>query len=282
MQSSVSVPLAMGADQSITITAPYLIGDAAPFTSSNDAGAFGDGKLDNLDLVYILRHVTEMYGYFAPSCSDRYDAMDASGDGQNNTPDGMVDNLDLIRVLNRWAFESSSSWPKRGTRGLYCPMTFVGPGSDDKQYELLAHAQPGGTAGQPRLGVMQLGAAEATANGIRLPVYLEAGADLNLSALSYGLRLRQGAKNSLRFIRGDADAPSLLDASLPGQMAVAWLRGLKAISGQMLLLGYVEIQGGDAASAAALSFTAVQANAAGDGHAVRIDYPLPGDKGSRF
>jgi hypothetical protein len=270
--TSTSVVLTPAPASTITVTGTYLVGDAYPFTGSNVVGQFGDGSLLNLDLVNMLRASLNFSGYLAPECSDRYNAMDAD----NN---GLLDTLDLIMILNRMTFESQP-WPQRGTRGLYCPAA-LGPTERDSDYRLMAERQKGGTAGLPIMGELKLGAPESTASGVRVPIYLYANGDLDLSGFSYGLRLRNTVTlRPLRFVRGNAGDPSLLDQALTGKLAGAWLNGLKAVTGQVLLLGYVEIQGGDTAAAAALDFTGVQANARADGARVRIDYPLPGQKQS--
>ncbi len=100
----------------------YLVGDAFP-SGSDTAGGFGDGVLNNLDLIYALRAVTNVPGYLPAACSDRFDAMDSF---PLDTPtvrggDGILNNLDLIRTLRRIT-NIDTSRPTRTARGLTpCP-----------------------------------------------------------------------------------------------------------------------------------------------------------------
>jgi len=80
----------------------YLVGDAGPGTS-DAVGGFGDGLLDNLDMVHALRAVTSVIGFRPQACSDRFDAMDAYplDTETQRGGDAVLDNLDLIATLRR-------------------------------------------------------------------------------------------------------------------------------------------------------------------------------------
>ena len=102
-----NVPITIGADATLTVTTIYLVGDVFPLGQDlngdgdrDDAGEFGDGQLNNLDLIQGLRAVVNLSR--PPSCSDRYDAMDAfPADTTARGGDGDLNNLDLIRPLRR-------------------------------------------------------------------------------------------------------------------------------------------------------------------------------------
>ena len=76
--------------------------------------------LNNLDLIQALRAVVNLSR--PPSCSDRYDAMDASPvDTTTRGGDTVLNNLDLIRTLRR-VVNLDTSRPQRPPRGLLpCP-----------------------------------------------------------------------------------------------------------------------------------------------------------------
>src|SRR5439155_21387893 len=111
---------------SATATATYLVGDTFP-AGSDTAGGFGDGVLNNLDLIYTLRAVTNVPGFTPAACSDRFDAMDLFPVDTDTVRggDGVLNNLDLIRVLRRIT-NVDTSRPVRAARGLACPGAAVG------------------------------------------------------------------------------------------------------------------------------------------------------------
>ena len=90
-------------------------------------------------------------------------------------------------------------------------------------------------------GVMELGPAEAIDQGVRIPIYLEAGSDLAMAGLT--LSLGTGTSAHLRWLAGEAAAPTLADSGVAGSIVMAWLDGLQLSAGQKLLLGYVALEG---------------------------------------
>ena len=123
-----NVTLAAGGDTTLTVAATYLVGDVAPLLTDlngdgdrDDAGEFGDGVFNNLDLIQALRAVVNLSR--PPSCSDRYDAMDSvtADTAEARGGDGLLNNLDLIRTLRR-VVNLDTSRPVRASRGISpCP-----------------------------------------------------------------------------------------------------------------------------------------------------------------
>jgi hypothetical protein len=123
----------------------------------------------------------------------------------------------------------------------------------------------------PAAGVLMFGEAEPATDGARVPVYLRANQELNLSALSFAMGI-EGSAATLHFAPVDAVAPTLLDNALPGVLAMAWFNKLLVASGHSLLLGYAELSGANAAAISLRGF-GLQANAGQDGHAVLLSFP---------
>ncbi len=106
----------------LTENRPYLVGDGVP-ADFDTAGGFGDDVLNNLDLIYALRAVTQVPGFTPAPCTDRFDAMDSfplDAPGARGG-DGLLNNLDLIRTLRRIT-NIDTSRPTRTPRGITpCP-----------------------------------------------------------------------------------------------------------------------------------------------------------------
>ena len=249
------VSLSAGPNSTLLLSNSYLVGDSFPLLTDldsdgffNDAGEFGDGLLQTLDLIFTLRQVVSIPGFTAPTCSDRFDAMDSYPMDAPGTRggDGVVDNLDLIATLRR-VTNVDTSRPARGTRGLVCSSSSMAPASVEK---------PAGVA------VAQLEMGPAQEDG-RIPVFLRNSNSLTLTALSLSIG---GAGQKLTFVGVDGAKPTLNDNGATGFLAVAWLDGFYAPAGRTLI-GYVEGVNG-----APIQFYGVRANTR-DGHAVRINFP---------
>jgi hypothetical protein len=133
-----------------------------------------------------------------------------------------------------------------------------------------------GGAVAPSAASLELGTVETGADGTpRAPLYLSASASIDLAGLSYGLGVSgQGSSVPLQFI-GTADhAPSLVDADVPGQLAVAWLDRMHIDGGQRLLLGYVVVTGARTVDQFPASFTVfgITANDAAAGRDVSVSW----------
>jgi len=263
--------MALLAGASVTLSVverSYLVGDAFPFgTDQNadgdkdDAGEFGDDQLQILDLIYALRAVTSVPGYRPPACSDRFDAIDSH---PADTPtvrggNGTLNTVDLIYTLRR-VTNVDTSRPRRYSRNLPCTAG-AGP-------ELVAQAfQPAPVGPREPAGRLQFGSPMTAEGGaVRVPVYLQAARDLELAGLSVAFSAL--GSGSLRFVNGETKAPTLVDAELPGVLAVAWLEGLQMAAGQRLLLGYV-VAPGLAPGTGTLQFIGISASAP-DGSEVRV------------
>jgi len=237
----------------------YLVGDAGP--GAGDAvGGFGDGLLDNLDLIHALRAVTSVIGFRPEACSDRFDAMDAYplDTETQRGGDAVLDNLDLIATLRR-VTNADPSRPARGSRQLACGTAMPG-------------MQPLARGRGPAQGRLELGPAQPGARALLIPVYLVAYGDLDLAALSYSVGL-PGSAATVGWTAGEAPAPSLADHGVPGVAALAWLSPMSAPAGRRLLLGYLELPTDQAETAGALRFFGVVANRSADGAPVIIDAP---------
>jgi uncharacterized repeat protein (TIGR01451 family) len=235
----------------------YVVGDSAP-GAGDGMGGFGDGMLDNLDLIGTLRAVTWVPGFRPPDCSDRFDAIDAypTDTEVQRGGDGILDNLDLLASLRR-VTNADPSRPTRASRNL---CTTQAPG-------MVAMRRPApGPAGNLRL---EFGEARADAGRGVVPVYLVGAARLDLVGLSLALGLPGGGA-PLAWLAGEAGAPTLTDNGLPGTLALSWLGGLRLQAGQRVLLGYAEITGG--APASALQFIGAIANSA-DGRPLAVGLP---------
>ena len=242
----------------------YLVGDAFP-VGSDSIGGFGDGILNNLDLIYALRAVTKVPGFTPLACSDRYDAMDSfpldTDTGRGG--DGVLNNLDLITTLRR-VTKIDTSLPVRTSRGLTCSAAA-------QQFALQGQRKIETLSAEPAAGALEFGEAEPVAGGIRVPVYLRANNDLSLSDLSFSLGI-EGSAEPLHFAPVSAAPPTLIYDSLPGVLALAWFSEIRVAGGQSFLLGYVEL-GGASGAASSLRIFGFDANAAQDGHTVHLSSP---------
>jgi hypothetical protein len=262
--ASSGVSLAPGPLTSLTVAPTYLVGDVSN-NGGDSAGQFGDGVLDNIDLVLALRAVTSVPGFVPPSCSDRFDAMDSYPvDGATRGGDGSLDNLDLITTLRRIT-NADPSQPRRATRGLVC-LTGL-PGME--AMSLRNEAAP-----EPADAVLELGAPDgAEGRPARVPVYLRAVGNVDFGALSLALGVAGGGQVALRFVVGELGAPTLVDDRLPGSLALAWLGAVQAAAGQTLLLGYAELPPGAERVAGGLHFHGARANDRQSGAPMSVAFP---------
>jgi hypothetical protein len=236
-----SVNVTAGADSTVTITSLYLVGDVFPSTTDS-VGGFGDGQINTLDLLSLLRAVTKLPGAVPLTCSDRFDAMDVYpvDVGGTRGGDGVLNTLDILALLRR-VTNVDMSRPTR-TSPPPCP-------------SLVSEQTRVPETGRPE-GLLTL-----AMEGQRTAIYLRANVDLSLSGLSFALG---SGKSRMRFTPASAHAPTLIDSALAGKLALAWLGGLEARAGDRMLLGYVETVG-------SLGFFGTSANAKGTGRPVRID-----------
>jgi hypothetical protein len=288
--TGVSVSLGMvgmaalaGPDMMLSIQAhSYLVGDAFPLGSDlngdgdkDDAGEFGDGNLGILDLIYALRAVTSVPGYRPPACSDRFDAIDSH---PADTPtvrggNGTLNTVDLIYTLRR-VTNVDTSRPRRYSRSIQPCTAGAGEQVVAQAFQPVQVTPASFSAGSSDpAGSLRLGEPREVAVGVwQVPVYLEARGDLDLAGLSFALAIdNQPGVRWVRFVTGEAKAPTLLDADVPGALSVAWLEGLHVAASQRLLLGYVEIAGAEAGRlpASTLQFHGTSASAP-DGSDVRL------------
>jgi hypothetical protein len=241
--------------------AGYLVGDVFPF-SSDIAPGFGDDALNTLDLIAMLRAVTQLPGSVPASCSDRFDAMDAFPVDTPGTRggDGLLNTLDLITILKR-VTNIDTTRPTRAARGESCPSA--------SGVAALGVLQESSLSAE---GVLLFGAAQSNSGTTRIPVYLLANVDLSLAGLSLGL----GCGNcQLTYIAPGGQAPSLVDGELPGTLTLAWLSGWEAKAGDQTLLGYIETT-----PSGSLKFFGVSANAEGSGRTVSISVSPSASAGS--
>ncbi len=225
--NSTSISLSPGPNGTLTVAIlTYLVGDVFPFTGDT-APAFGDNVLNTLDLITQLRAVAGQPGQRPPSCSDRYDAMDTYPVDGSNDPnilagrpggDGALNTLDLLTNLRR-VTDIDLSRPTRTQRGLAC-LSSQAPA---------ARREPQG----PPEGTLEI------VNG---DVYVRADRDVSLSGLAFSLGSAAVGSNApaLRWTAAESLAPSLLDSSTPGALAVAWLEGVTLRGGERLRLGRVD------------------------------------------
>jgi len=229
-------------DHTITFNLPqlYLVGDAFP-AGSDTAPGFGDGLLNNLDLIYGLRAVTNVPGFTPAPCTDRFDAMDSfplDAPGVRGG-DGVLNNLDLIRTLRRIT-NVDTSRPTRASRGIApCPAPPPGSGFVTKSYR--KPRRPAETEPADGAANVELGEAEVVEDGVRVPIYLSAGNGIALSSLSFSLGA-EGSSAQMRFEAVEGPQPSLVDSGVPGVLAMAWFQGgLSVSAGEKLLLGYAKM-----------------------------------------
>lgn len=275
-----TVGVVADADATLVLVRPYLVGDVAPAQSAagdlngdgtyNEAGEFGDGALNILDLILALRAVTGVPGFVPPVCSDRYDATDSWPKDTDTVRggDGALGNLDLILTLRRVTGVETSQ-PVRNPRGLACPA--------QAGYQALA-AGTSRPAETEMAGSVEFGEPENAEGGaVRASVYLRAGVNLRLAALSFSAGLAGGWQDArLRFVANHRRAASLVDDQLPGKLAVAWLDGFWVNAGERVLLGVIEVAGPqpDDFASRRLRIYGVSANRLDDGRAVRLSFPV--------
>jgi uncharacterized repeat protein (TIGR01451 family) len=242
----------------------FKVGDVFPYTGYG-VGQFGDGQLNNVDLVQLFRAVTAAITP-PPVCSDCFAAMDTHPVDSSTSVggNGVLDNMDLIVSLDR-VVGLDTARPIRPGRILACTARSAP--------ELMAGTGRGGTAAWAVDGQLELGQPIAVSAGTwRVPMKLVAHVNLDLVGLSYSVTL-PGYTGTLRFVVGNAGPPSLLDSGIPGTLAAGWLKGLKVSAGSELILGYVEISGLN--EQPQLRVNGVVANASGSGKTVPIGFSQP-------
>jgi 6-phosphogluconolactonase len=222
------VPLASGAAGTFNVIGSYIVGDVFPNTSDN-VGGFGDNTINTLDLIATLRAATGLPGFVPAKCSDRFDAMDAFPVDTATTlgGDGTINTLDLLVILKR-ATNLDTARPSRVSRGLSCP-TSAPQETSPATRNIESREEPREAAGSLEL--------VRTADG-GVDVYLQARRDLHLS----GLAIAFGASDSsaaLSWTAGEGTAPSIVDSSLAGSLAAAWLNTLDLGAGGRMRLGHV-------------------------------------------
>jgi hypothetical protein len=210
---SASVDLAAGSEAALTIRLDYMVGDNYPYTGDM-AGTFGDNTLNTLDLIDLLRAVTDITGFVPQTCSDRFDAMDAYPVDTATTRggDGILNTLDLITVLQR-VTNIDPSRPRRVARGITCTEAGV-----------QARKSPTTTAGSVEIG----------SDG---SVYLIATKALSLDGLAVSISSNEASQ--LNWSAAEDLSPALTDTGVPGSLAVAWMHRIELPARGRLLLGTV-------------------------------------------
>jgi hypothetical protein len=169
--------------------------------------------------------------------------------GTTRGGNGVVDNLDLIETLAR-VTNIDTSQPLRGTRGLTCP--------DINGQAAPARKTPEG----PTVAWLEKGSVREDG---RIPIYLSNDSSVSLVGLSFLVSVTDPKeKSTLTFVPAEGFNPTLTDNGVDGMLAIAWLNGMYATPGR-ILLGYVE------GARSGLSFGAVVANTR-DGSTPRIDF----------
>jgi hypothetical protein len=230
----------------------YLVADIVPY-ASDSIGNFGDGQINTLDLLAVLRAVAHVPGS-VPACgSDRFDALDAFpvDSGSQRGGDGVLNTLDLLVVLRR-ATNVDSSRPLRTSQAKSCSVMTT-------QAKLRPNPE----------GALQLGVAESTSDGIwSTPVYLHSTIAMSLSGLAFSAGYDAvGTGAQVSFVSGQTNLPSIVDDDLPAKISAAWLDGLSARAGETLLLGYIR-----STTAQPPKFFGVSANAIGTGRTVYLRF----------
>ncbi len=218
----------------------YLVGDVYP-SYGTAIGSFGDGNLNTLDLIAILRAVTKI-GTVPAKCTDLFDAMDTfPADTTSRGGDGVLNTLDLIEELRRITNLDTT----RPTR------TSPNPGCS---------SSPETSRRDAPAGFVQFGDPVASGNGWRVPVYIQpSSATVSSEAHLEGLAIGISGESALSWQAGDAGSPTLSDSGIPGTLALAWLQSLNLRAEQPTLLGYVAGGG----SAPRLNILNVSAHGAG-------------------
>ncbi len=217
--------LAFAPSSDASLTEPYrtyLVGDSYPLlngSNSNSLNQFGDQLLNTLDLISLLRAVTNITGFVPPPCTDLFDAMDIYPlDGTTRGGDGMLNTLDLVALLRR-VTSLDTSRPRR------LPKTTCSPAST-----------PASESRRVRAGALQLGDPVQTASGWRVSIYIQVSSAIRLQGLAFAIT---SDDPGLSWRPGNAGPPSLMDNGIPGNLALAWLQDLNLAAGQPQLLGYV-------------------------------------------
>lgn len=261
---------------------PSLEGDLDGDTDYDDVGEFGNDVLEQDNLIYGLRAVTNVPGYRPEACSDRYDSIDSY---PLDAPparggDGLINTLDLIYTIHR-ILGTDPSRPRRMSR---CITPCTGPVSAPPRYLLQSAGMSSPRAAATatgKAGELQFGTAVADTDGaLRVPIYLLGNRELLLAGIGYGLGLR-GLKLPLSFVPVSGQEPSVVDNALPGMLAAAWLQPLRIKQGETTLLGYVRIPGltPEQQASASLDIYGVVADGQ-DGTSVRLSYPSVGQLAS--
>jgi hypothetical protein len=200
---------------------------------------FGDQTLNTLDLISLLRAVTNLST--PPTCSDLFDAMDSYplDTSTNRGGDGMLNTLDLIATLRR-VTAIDSSRPRR------LPRTSCSSASTPE-------ARPRRVRG----GSIAIGNPVPAAGGWSVPIYIQPSSAMLLQGLAFAI---VSGGPGLSWQIGSVGTPSLMDSGIPGNLALAWLQDLNLPAGQSTLLGYVVSSG---AAAPPLRIAGVSAHDAG-------------------
>lgn len=206
--------------------AAYVTGDVFPFAAAssgnatgNVSGNFGDGAIDTLDLLAVLRAVTKIPGYVPDACSDRFDAMDVfPGDTSGRGGDGAVDTLDLLALLRRVTKVDTSPAAMRLPRTSCAAPQTTGPQAARIVFRRVADG--------------------------RVQIVLHADRGVHLAGLALGLE-------GTGFAAATGRQPSMLDTQLPGIVAAAWLEEISLKGGESIVLG--ELRQGGAPKLHALS-----------------------------
>jgi hypothetical protein len=238
----------------------YLVGDVFPYTADT-VGGFADGNLNILDLVQVLFSVNNVTGFKPAACSDRFDAMDLYpvDTPEQRGGDGALDIRDLIREL----FRVNNLDPARPAR---TPLGGSCAGGSSLSSKLSASTGRDISRSSLRpAGTLILGEPQKSSAGERIPVYLRAGRDLYRVALTFALGDR---RTPLRYEAAGA-APSLVQDSQPGVVALAWLDGVTLRAGEQALLGYIAAPSGAGATIGAFGASAV---AMDDGAEIGIQF----------
>ena len=230
----------------------YLVADVFPFTADS-MGSFGDGQINTLDMLAVLRAIAGIPGSVPVCGSDRFDALDVFplDTGSMRGGDGVLNTLDLLAALRR-VTDVDTSRPVRTSQAHPCSAITA----QDRRV-----TAPDGT--------LQLGLPQFASSGVwNTPVYLQFTAAVSLSGLAFSAGYDAGSDTvgaQVSFVPGQAMSPTLVDGDLPGKISVAWLSELSAKPGQRLLLGYIQ-----SSTAQSPKVFGVSANANGSGRDVRL------------
>jgi len=262
--AATAIPLVVGAGSNdpnatgvLDMSKVYLVGSVYPYTADT-VGSFGSSALSVLDVVQVL--FTSVSLQTAPTaCSDRFDAMDSSpaDSATQRGGDGLINVLDVVQTLFRSVNLDKTS-PERISLGGVCA----------HQQNTRSNARTDLRTARPRVenyATLQLGPAEPVAGGgERVPVSLLVTRDVPRVVLAVGVGDQQ---SRLHFVSAGT-APSLVQDSQVGVLALGWLDGLTIHAGETLLLGYVT---GPSGYAANLKVSGVSAAGLNDGSELGID-----------